>query len=113
MAVIDRDQIQLVLSHLIGGMARRMGSSIQRDITVVTARAAAMIEITVACAEARPATDPFPPYGPSEFDRAWSDLPFCSAIVRAHGGDLHVEDFDDGGEICRFTVPAASAANLG
>lgn len=108
-AVIDKTQIQQVLLNLIRNAAEAMAGSPRRELSITTARAAGMVEISVA--DTGPGLPVsvrahlFQPFVTTKPTGMGVGLSVCRTIVEAHGGELRAEDANGGGTVFRLTVP--------
>lgn len=108
-ALIDKIQIQQVLLNLIRNAREAMAESPRRELSIVTARAGHMVEISVA--DTGPGLPEairgrlFQPFVTTKRNGMGVGLSVCRTIVEAHGGKLIAEDRDSGGTIFRLTVP--------
>ena len=111
-AVIDKVQIQQVLVNLVRNAAQAMGDSMRRELSIATARAGGMVEISVSdTGPGLPETvraKLFEPFVTTKPDGMGVGLSVCRTIIEAHGGELRAEDCADGGTIFRLTVPGPS-----
>jgi two-component system sensor kinase FixL len=115
-AVIDKVQIQQVLLNLVRNAAEAMDGSPHRELSIATARAGGMVEISV--------TDTGP--GLPESVRARLFQPFVTTkpngmgiglsvsrnIIEAHGGKIRAEHGAGGGTVFRLTVPGRPPSAL-
>ena len=111
-AVIDKVQIQQVLLNLMRNAAEAMDGSPRRELSISTARAGGMVEISVSdtghgLAESVRARL-FEPFVTTKPDGMGVGLSVCRTIIEAHGGKLRAEDGAGGGTIFRLTVPGPS-----
>jgi two-component system sensor kinase FixL len=108
-AVIDKIQIQQVLLNLMRNAAEAMDGSPRRELSITTARAEEMVEISVA--DTGPGLPElvraklFEPFVTTKPNGMGVGLSVCRAIVEAHGGELRAGDADGGGTVFRLTVP--------
>jgi two-component system, LuxR family, sensor kinase FixL len=108
-AVIDKIQIQQVLLNLMRNAAEAMAESDRRELSVTTARAGDMVEISVA--DTGPGLPPlvrarlFQPFVTTKPHGMGVGLSVCRTIVEAHGGELCAEDRYGGGTVFRLTIP--------
>jgi two-component system, LuxR family, sensor kinase FixL len=108
-AVIDKIQIQQVLLNLIRNAAEAMDGSARRELSITTARAEDMVEISVA--DTGPGLPEsvrvrlFEPFVTTKPHGMGVGLSVCRAIVEAHGGELRAGDAEGGGTVFRLTVP--------
>jgi len=108
-AVIDKIQIQQVLLNLIRNAAEAMAGSPRCELSITTARAAGMVEISVV--DTGPGLPVsvrarlFQPFVTTKPTGMGVGLSVCRTIVEAHGGELRAEDAIGGGTVFRFTVP--------
>ena len=114
-AVIDKVQIQQVLVNLVRNAAQAMEGSARREISIVTARASDMVEISVSdTGPGLPETvraKLFEPFVTTKPDGMGVGLSVCRTIIEAHGGELRAENGADGGTVFRFTIPGPSASS--
>jgi two-component system sensor kinase FixL len=110
-AVIDKIQIQQVLLNLMRNAAEAMDGSPRRELSITTARAEEMVEISVA--DTGPGLPElvraklFEPFVTTKPNGMGVGLSVCRAIVEAHGGELRAGDAEGGGTVFRLTVPYA------
>jgi two-component system, LuxR family, sensor kinase FixL len=108
-AVIDKIQIQQVLLNLIRNATEAMAESVHRELSITTARAGDMVEISVA--DTGPGLPEsvrarlFQPFVSTKPNGMGVGLSVCRTIVEAHGGELRAEDGDGGGTVFLLTVP--------
>jgi two-component system, LuxR family, sensor kinase FixL len=108
-AVIDKVQIQQVLLNLIRNAAEAMAGSARRELSVTTARAGDMVQISVA--DTGPGLPEsvrarlFQPFVTTKLAGMGVGLSVCRTIIEAHGGELRAEDGVGGGTVFLFTVP--------
>lgn len=112
-AVIDKVQIQQVLLNLMRNAAEAMDGSARRELSISTARAGDMVEISV-CDTGHGLAESvrarlFEPFVTTKPDGMGVGLSVCRSIIEAHGGELCAEDGAGGGTIFRLTVPGAPA----
>ncbi len=107
-AVIDKVQIQQVLFNLLRNAVEAMEASPRRELTIATAFAGTMVEISVA--DTGPGLPEavrgnlFQPFVTTKPTGMGVGLSICRAIAEAHGGELRV-DASPGGAVFRLTVP--------
>ena len=112
--VIDKIQIQQVLLNLMRNAAEAMTDSVQRELSITTARAGDMVEISVA--DTGPGLPEvirarlFQPFVTTKPTGMGVGLSVCRAIVEAHGGELRAEAAGGGGTVFRLTVPHPEGA---
>jgi two-component system sensor kinase FixL len=110
--VVDRVQIQQVMSNLVRNALEAMTDSPRRDLTICTNALGRMLEVMVADT------------GPGIADRIHGELfhPFistkpggmglglsiCRSIVEAHGGHIEHKPRKGGGSLFRFTLPTTA-----
>ena len=108
-AVVDKVQIQQVLMNLMRNANEAMSGQQRRELTISTARAGEMVEISVA--DTGPGLpEPvrarlFEPFVTTKKDGMGVGLSVCRTIVEAHGGKLQGTDGEFGGTVFRLTVP--------
>ena len=113
-AMMDRVQIQQVLTNLIRNAVEAMANMPKRRLTV-TGRPVAAEAIEVAVADTGPgiapevAKDLFKPFVTTKATGMGVGLSICRSIVQSHGGELKVEPNPAGGTIFRFTLPLQPA----
>jgi two-component system sensor kinase FixL len=110
-AAIDKIQIQQVLLNLMRNAAEAMDASPRRELSITTARAEEMVEISVA--DTGPGLPElvraklFEPFVTTKPNGMGVGLSVCRPIVEAHGGELRAGDVEGGGTVFRLTVPYA------
>jgi two-component system sensor kinase FixL len=108
-ALIDKVQIQQVLSNLIRNAVEAMAGSVRREVSIATARVGDMIEICVAdTGPGLPETVRarlFEPFVTTKLTGMGVGLSVCRTIVESHGGRLSAADGALGGAVFRLTVP--------
>ena len=113
-AVIDKVQIRQVLVNLVRNAAQAMDGSARRELSIVTARAGGMVEISVSdTGPGLPETvrvKLFEPFVTTKPDGMGVGLWVCRTIIEAHGGNLRAEDRADGGTVFRLTIPGPSVS---
>ena len=111
-AVIDKVQIQQVLVNLVRNAAQAMDGSARRELSIVTARAGGMVEISVSdTGPGLPETvraKLFEPFVTTKPDGMGVGLSVCRTIIEAHGGELRAENGANGGAVFRLTIPGSS-----
>ncbi len=109
-AMMDRVQIQQVLTNLIRNAVEAMANMPKRRLTI-TGRPVAAEAIEIAVADSGPgiapevAKDLFKPFVTTKASGMGVGLSICRSIVQSHGGELKVEPNPTGGSIFRFTLP--------
>jgi two-component system, LuxR family, sensor kinase FixL len=113
-AMIDKIQIQQVLLNLIRNAAEAMVGSARRELSITTARAGDMVEISVT--DTGPGLPDsvrarlFQPFVSTKPNGMGVGLSVCRTIVEAHGGELRAEEGDGGGTVFLLTVPRHAEA---
>jgi two-component system, LuxR family, sensor kinase FixL len=113
-AVIDKIQIQQVLLNLMRNATEAMADSAHRELSITTARAGDMVQISVA--DTGPGLPEsvrarlFQPFVSTKPNGMGVGLSVCRTIVEAHGGELRAEDGDGGGTVFFLTVPRHTGA---
>jgi two-component system, LuxR family, sensor kinase FixL len=113
-AAIDKIQIQQVLFNLIRNATEAMAGSARRELSITTACAGEMVEISVA--DTGPGLPEsvrarlFQPFVSTKPNGMGVGLSVCRTIVEAHGGELRAEDGDGGGTVFLLTVPRHTGA---
>jgi two-component system, LuxR family, sensor kinase FixL len=113
-AMIDKIQIQQVLLNLIRNATEAMADSTHRELSITTARAGDMVEISVA--DTGPGLPEsvrarlFQPFVSTKPNGMGVGLSVCRTIVEAHGGELRAIDGDGGGTVFLLTVPRHTGA---
>jgi two-component system, LuxR family, sensor kinase FixL len=108
-AMIDKIQIQQVLLNLIRNATEAMADSAHRKLSITTARAGDMVEISVA--DTGPGLPEsvrarlFQPFVSTKPNGMGVGLSVCRTIIEAHGGELRAIDGDGGGTVFLLTVP--------
>ena len=111
-AFIDRIEIQQVLLNLVRNAAEAMGGSRRREVTIATADAGELIEVSVS--DTGPGLPEvvrarlFQPFTTTKPDGMGVGLSICRTIVESHGGKLWADDRPGGGTAFHFTVARAS-----
>jgi two-component system sensor kinase FixL len=116
LVLADKVQIQQVLLNLMRNAIEAMEGGNRRELTVSTARAGEMAEITVTdtgtgIAE-EVASQLFQPFVTSKPQGMGVGLSISRTIVEAHGGQIAAEPNPEGGTIFRFTLRAVSKEEL-
>jgi PAS domain S-box-containing protein len=116
-ALVDRVQIQQVISNLVRNSLEAMYRQPQRELTVATAASDdAFLELIVSDNGPGVADEMVPSlFEPFKTDKPGGmglGLSICKSIVEAHGGRISYEPSFDGGSVFRFTlqVPPGEAA---
>ncbi len=113
-ALIDKVQIQQVLTNLIRNAVEAMANAPKRRLTI-TGRQIGAEAIEIAVADSGPgiapqvAKDLFKPFITTKPAGMGVGLSICRSIVQSHGGELKVEPNPGGGSIFRFTLPLNAA----
>jgi two-component system sensor kinase FixL len=111
--LVDRVQIQQVLTNLIRNAVEAMQESPKREITVTGLVDGAILEIAVA--DTGPGLAPevaenlFKPFVTTKAHGMGVGLSICRSIVQSHGGDLVGGPNRGGGTVFRFTLPLKPA----
>lgn len=109
-AMMDKVQIQQVLTNLIRNAVEAMANAPKRRLTI-TGRQTAPDAIEIAVADSGPgiapqvARDLFKPFVTTKPTGMGVGLSICRSIVQSHGGELKLEPNPEGGSIFRFTLP--------
>lgn len=113
-AMMDRVQIQQVLTNLIRNAVEAMANMPKRRLTI-TGRPVMAEAIEIAVADTGPgiapevAKDLFKPFVTTKPTGMGVGLSICRSIVQSHGGELKAEPNPEGGSIFRFTLPLQAA----
>lgn len=113
-AMMDRVQIQQVLTNLIRNAVEAMANMPKRRLTI-TGRPVTAEAVEIAVADTGPgiapevAKDLFKPFVTTKATGMGVGLSICRSIVQSHGGELKVEQNPAGGSIFRFTLPLQPA----
>jgi two-component system sensor kinase FixL len=109
-AMMDRVQIQQVLTNLIRNAVEAMANMPKRRLTI-TGKPVMTEAIEISVADTGPgiapevAKDLFKPFVTTKPTGMGVGLSICRSIVQSHGGELKVEPNPAGGSIFRFTLP--------
>jgi two-component system sensor kinase FixL len=115
-AMIDKIQVQQVLTNLIRNAAEAMLGAPAPALLISTARVGDMIEISVA--DSGPGLPDavrfrlFQPFVTTKSTGMGVGLSVCFAIIAAHGGNFRFEDGHRGGAIFHFTVPYSKPLSI-
>jgi two-component system sensor kinase FixL len=107
--LVDRVQIQQVLTNLMRNAVEAMQESPKREITV--SGLADDVALEIAVADTGPGIAPevaenlFKPFVTTKSTGMGVGLSICRSIVQNHGGELKGEPNPKGGTIFRFTLP--------
>jgi two-component system sensor kinase FixL len=113
-AMMDKVQIQQVLTNLIRNAVEAMANMPKRDLTI-TGKPVKAEAIEIAVADTGPgiapevAKDLFRPFVTTKPSGMGVGLSICRSIVQSHGGELKVEPNPAGGSVFRFTLPVQPA----
>jgi two-component system sensor kinase FixL len=113
-AMMDRVQIQQVLTNLIRNAVEAMANSPKRRLTITT-RQIPGGAVEIAVADTGPGIAPevakelFKPFVTTKPTGMGVGLSICRSIVQSHGGELKVESDPAGGSVFRFTLPLQPA----
>jgi two-component system sensor kinase FixL len=114
----DRVQIQQVLVNLFRNALEAMGASTRRELIASNTRAADdMIEIAISDTghgfggDVQP--NLFQPFFTTKEHGMGVGLSISRTIIETHGGRMWAETNEAGGATFRFTLPAASARDMG
>lgn len=113
-AMIDRVQIQQVLTNLIRNAVEAMANSPQRHLRITTRQIPAEA-IEIAVEDSGPGISPevakdlFKPFVTTKPTGMGVGLSICRSIVQSHGGELKAEPNPSGGSVFRFTLPLQPA----
>jgi PAS domain S-box-containing protein len=111
--LVDRVQIQQVISNLVRNSLEAMSGQPRRELTVTTAASHdAFLELIVSdngpgIADEMAATL-FEPFKTDKPGGMGLGLSICKSIVEAHGGRIAYEPSFDGGSVFRFTLQVPS-----
>lgn len=113
-AMMDRVQIQQVLTNLIRNAVEAMANMPKRQLTI-TGRRVTAEAIEIAVTDTGPgiapeiAKDLFKPFVTTKAAGMGVGLSICRSIVQSHGGELKAEPNPSGGSTFRFTLPLQPA----
>jgi len=113
-ALMDRVQIQQVLTNLIRNAVEAMANMPKRHLTI-SGRPMVAAAIEIAVADTGPGIAPeiakelFKPFVTTKAAGMGVGLSICRSIVQSHGGELKAEPNPAGGTIFRFTLPLEPA----
>nr|ACF98093.1 putative FixL [uncultured bacterium 1042] len=116
MVMVDRIQIQQVLTNLMRNAMEAMREGTRRDLVVRTAPHADG-EVIVEVSDTGPgisddvAAQLFRPFVTTKPGGMGVGLSISKRIVEAHGGEIWVDSNDNGGATFRFTLPAIEDKN--
>lgn len=111
--IIDKVQIEQVLTNLIRNAIEAMSQPSQRILSISSKIRDRMVEISVAdngsglAPEVRERL--FQAFSTTKRSGMGVGLSICRVIIEAHGGKLWAEDNVGGGTVFRFTLPAADS----
>jgi two-component system sensor kinase FixL len=118
LVLADRVQIQQVLVNLLRNALEAMSSSTRRELIASNTRAADdMIEIAISDTghgfggDVQP--NLFQPFFTTKEHGMGVGLSISRTIIETHGGRMWAETNSSGGATFRFTLPAASAKDIG
>jgi two-component system sensor kinase FixL len=108
--LVDRIQIQQVLTNLVRNAIEAMAESPRRDLTIRACAARdGIVEISVVDTgpgiAAEVAANLFKPFVTTKSAGMGVGLSICKSIVEAHEGELRTAPNPEGGTIFRFTLP--------
>lgn len=115
--LIDRIQIQQVLTNLVRNAIEAMAESPRRELTIrATLGDRDRVDIAVIDTGSGIAEDVraslFKPFVSTKPHGLGVGLSICRSIILAHGGELQAEPNPDGGTIFRFNLPYTDPANV-
>lgn len=107
--LVDRVQIQQVLTNLIRNAVEAMAGSHRRELTIAAKAENDLLDVSVA--DSGPGLPPeverdlFKPFVTTKSAGMGVGLSICHSILKGHGGDIRAEPNPRGGTIFRFTLP--------
>jgi two-component system sensor kinase FixL len=113
-AMMDKVQIQQVLTNLIRNAVEAMANMPRRHLTI-SGKPVQAEAIEIAVADTGPgiapevAKDLFKPFVTTKAAGMGVGLSICRSIVQSHGGELKAEPNPAGGSVFRFTLPLQPA----
>jgi two-component system sensor kinase FixL len=113
--IVDRIQVQQILTNLIRNAIDAMIDSRIRSLTIRSAKADGNI-VTVSVEDTGPGIDEniaphlFQPFVTSKCNGMGIGLSICRTIIEGHGGRIWSEPRPGGGTIFNFTLPTAGDA---
>jgi two-component system sensor kinase FixL len=117
-ALVDRMQIQQVVTNLIRNAVEAMTDSTQRELTI-SAVALSGGGVQVAVGDTGPGIAPeiaermFTPFTTTKSSGMGVGLSICRSIINAHGGELQVHSSPGSGATFRFTLPPPDSGSRG